>query len=83
MIKKSISENYFSSFKSVCHDLAPHAKTVMNAANALRSLKAAFPRVLALLQLALAPPTSTTLCEVSFCLIEQVRDDTNLGFFKF
>jgi len=53
MKKKSISDNYFAHFKAVCHDLVPHTKAVTDPANVLRPLKAAFPRVLALLQLTL------------------------------
>jgi len=43
--KKNQFLKTFSPFKAVCHDLAPEAKTVglMDVANALRPLKAAFP----------------------------------------
>jgi hypothetical protein len=76
----SVSEDCFASFKTelshtkaVLHDVAPHAKTVLDAVNALRPLKAAFPRVLALLQLALTLPVSTASCERSFSCIKRVK----------
>jgi len=75
MIKNS--ENYFTHFKAVCYDLAPHAK---DAATALRPLKAAFPQVLALLQLALTLPVSTAS---SFCCIQRVRDGKTYIFLMF
>jgi len=66
----SISEDCFTSLKAellhtknVLLDLAPQAKTVVDVANALTLLKAAFPRVIALLQLTLTLPVSTASCE--------------------
>src|SRR6218665_3362862 len=45
----------------------------MDAVKALIPLKAAFPRVLALLQLALTLPVSTASCERSFSCIKTVK----------
>lgn len=79
----SISEDCFTSLKAellhtknVLLDLAPQAKTIVDVANALTPLKAAFPRVIALLQLTLTLPVSTASCERSFSCIKRVKTYT-------
>jgi hypothetical protein len=52
--------------KTVPNDIAPGAKTVIDVAQALKPLGAAFHRHLLLVQLALTPTVSTASCERSF-----------------
>lgn len=59
--------------KAVLRDVAPNANTMLDVVNALRPLKAAFPRVLHLYQLALTLPVSTASCERSFSCIKRVK----------
>ena len=59
--------------KAIFSNIAPSAKTLLQAANALRPLTAAFPTLLTLYQLALTLPISTASCERSFSCIKRVK----------
>jgi hypothetical protein len=59
--------------KAIFSNIASSAKTVLKAANVMRSVKAAFPRLLTLYQLALTLPISTTSCKRSVSCIKRVK----------
>ena len=62
--------------KGALQDIAPDAKTMLDVLRALKPLKAAFPRVIKLIQLALTLPVSTASCERSFSCIRRVKTYT-------
>lgn len=57
-------------------DISPDAETMLDVHRALKPLKAAFPRVLKLIQLALTLPVSAASCERSFSCIKRVKTYT-------
>lgn len=65
-----------SHVKGVLQDIAPDAETTLDVFRALQPLRAAFPRVLKLLQIALTLPVSTASCERSFSCIKRVKTYT-------
>lgn len=65
-----------SHVKGVLQDIAPDAETMLDVLRALKPLRAAFPRVIKLYQLALTLPVSTASCERSFSCIKRVKTYT-------
>jgi hAT family C-terminal dimerisation region len=57
-------------------DIAPDAETMLDVLRALKPLRAAFPRVIKLYQLASTLPVSTASCERSFSCIKRVKTYT-------